>query len=39
MLKKVHEYFQGNLCSSATARAVEHTKCHKEAKNANFKFN
>jgi hypothetical protein len=26
MIKKVHEYFQGSLCSPATDRAVEHAK-------------
>ena len=26
IIKKVHEYFQGSRCSSATARVVEHTK-------------
>ena len=26
MSEKVHEYFQGSLCSPATARAVEHVK-------------
>ena len=34
----MHEYFQGSLCSPATARAVEHAKSHNYAENANFKI-